>query len=204
MPQRNENMKCTNYPRKEKHNWDTPKWKIIQATGGLRFSPRTFLPQEGPAKWCDWLDMGLASQMFDDWVQQHVILDNITSANLLMAKVDLTRVLAKCCMWLGYPTAKVQMSWWRLTIFVGVHSCNAKTQGALAGASGRIRHSLLFRPNGYQRVMHHLKMKNARFPRNCSFGIFCEFLLAFRIQVRNPNYQKILLRTRLQVYIYMV
>ena len=123
-----------------------------------------------------------------------------SASKALMAKVDLTRVLAKCCMWLGYPTAKVQMSWWRLTISVGVHSCNAKTQGALAGASGRIRHSLLFRPNGYQRVMHHLKMKNARFPRNCSFGIFCEFLLAFRIQVRNPNYQKILLRTRLQVY----
>ena len=35
--------------------------------------------------------MGLASHMFDDWVQQHVILDNITSANLLVENVgDLT------------------------------------------------------------------------------------------------------------------
>ena len=195
----------------------------MQATGRLRFSPRTFLPQEGPEKWSDWLDMGLASQMLDDWVQQQVVLDNITSANLLAENVgELTA--AHCSVWksiilmpcledigvsikgthgqkgshqgfsqmlhvigndwdIRQPRCKRVDGDWGIP--VGVHSCNAKTQGALAGTSGRIRRSLLFRPNGYQRayqwVVHHPKGKTFDFQEiarlassvnSCSFSGF--------------------------------
>ena len=131
--------------------------------------------------------MGLASQMFDDWVQQHVVLDNITPANLLVEDVgDLTaahcsvgksiipmpclediRVSIKGTHGQSDLTTGFSQMLHVIGIFdsqgandlveigVSLWACTAamqKLKGHWAGTSGRIRRSLLFRPNGYQRA----------------------------------------------------